>query len=186
MARASWSAGVVAAVRLRHAGLRRAGRALLATVVAAAAAGCGTSNEPTDWVAADASGAVEVNFMESCQLANAEIAAGDSSPEDFKDLCQCSYTGLRADLDFDEFKELDTTLRVTPDPNTISKSITQASWDKAEQAIRNCIRRTSLATPSGGAAEPSGEPAGSPGDASEPPGGAPGQTQEEQVQEEQP
>ena len=123
--------------------MRRA-LATAVAVLAASAAACGTSADPADWAEADESGTVEANFMLACRLANDPFSEDGMNVDGVEALCRCSFNGLRAELDFDEFKELDAALRVTPDPSDLDDAdgeTAEENWEgEAERIIEKCLR----------------------------------------------
>ena len=114
------------------------------TLLIVATVGCGTSADPESWAEADESGNVEANFMQACQLANGLLPDNNLNADSVAELCQCSFDGLRKELNFDEFRELDTALRLTPDPDNLNDGrgeTARASWNhKVKRVIQACTR----------------------------------------------
>jgi hypothetical protein len=82
---------------------RRRGRRLFAVGAAALVlAGCSNSNEPKNYNAD-----VERNFLEACSTAN----EGKKDLPDATAFCECVWTAVRENFEYDEFKALDNTLR---------------------------------------------------------------------------
>jgi len=131
-------------------GFRKAGSALAVLALVIAAAGCGTSADPDSWEEADATGAVRENFLAACELANESLTGDGLNPAAVEAVCVCTFNGLRAEIDFDEFKELDKALRNAPNPSDLDDDegeTAEANWDgKAEQIIRDCLPRSLTST----------------------------------------
>lgn len=84
---------------------------LLASVAAAVftalvLAGCGQET-PTDY-----SDAVEQNFLTQCVGTDADNEGfDDDEVDELRDECECAYDTFQRELEFDDFKELDTEVR---------------------------------------------------------------------------
>ena len=82
--------------------------------------------------------------MNSCLLAYEE-SSGGLSEGDVVFLCRCMYDGLRSELLFDDFKQLDKALRSSPNPSDLDDSDddgAETSWDDtAERTIKECVGR---------------------------------------------
>lgn len=124
---------------------RLAGIVLAVAVFVIVASGCGSSADPTSWEEAEETGKVKENFMNSCKLSYAGTTDDVLKDSTYAErLCECSYDGLRSELQFEEFKALDESLRITPDPNDLDDQEEQGTrqiWDKVEPIIQNCARQ---------------------------------------------
>ena len=118
----------------------------LAVAVVLLVAGCGRSADPDTWAEAEEDdrfesegfqSAVEKNFIESCELANAETL----NDEEAQVLCGCAFDGLRDSLNLQEFKDLDKALRKTPNPSDLDEEPEDVWDDRAEAILEACARR---------------------------------------------
>lgn len=112
---------------------------LLAVVAALflVAAACGNSGAPTSWDdnAADYKGESNVgqperNFRDGCEESGQEDDLDEQVRANLADVCECGFDGIRSQLTFEEFKELDDDLR-----SDINSDLTE----EVNQTMRQCI-----------------------------------------------
>lgn len=74
-------------------------------------AGCSQSNDPADWVEAEAQAGfpVQTNFIDACVKAN--VDQDDMSAAEAESFCSCAFDEVRESLTFEKFKQLDDDLR---------------------------------------------------------------------------
>lgn len=93
--------------------------AALVLVIALVVAGCSQSNDPATWQEAEDQGdadgdfPVRTNFIDACELANAD--QDGMSAEDAVTFCDCAFVQVRESLTFEEFEQLDDDLRSDPE-----------------------------------------------------------------------
>ena len=121
---------------------------VLAAALMLVVAGCGTSADPDTWEEAEeddrftsqefgAKSAVEHNFMASCIEAN----TANLTEAEARVLCRCSFDGLRAQLELEDFRSLDKALRSTPNPSDLDEDPEDLWDDTAEDIFKACARR---------------------------------------------
>ncbi len=118
--------------------------------------GCGNSADPANWAEAEErdftdpetdteyGSAVEFNFMSTCLHANRTDSGGNLTPAEAQVLCRCVFAGLRDNLTFQEFKELDDALRDTPNPSDLDEEPEDIWDDHAEGILDSCARRMDI------------------------------------------
>lgn len=116
-------------------------------------AGCGSSADPKTWEEADAAGSVRQNFMNAC-IASSELVANSGASGEaevlavnvYEEYCGCVFARYREDLEYDEFLELESALRLNPDPRALDNQdahpTAAASWKKTQDIRNNCARKS--------------------------------------------
>ena len=117
-------------------------------------AGCGSSADPESWEEAEAAGSVRQNFMNACMegielAANSGASGGEAevlAVSVGEEYCGCVFDRYRNDWEYDEFRALDSALRLNPDPSDLDSQDVDpsvaVSWEKSQNIMSNCARKS--------------------------------------------
>lgn len=119
-------------------------------------AACGSSADPQSWEEAEAEGSVRENFMNTCveiteSLANSRVSdsavsAAEAEINVYQEYCGCVFNEYVITLEYEEFQELESALKLNPDPGALDKQevhpTAAASWEKSQHIRDNCASKS--------------------------------------------
>ncbi|HEY4377896.1 MAG TPA: hypothetical protein VGM93_12095 [Acidimicrobiales bacterium] len=118
--------------------------AMLSLVVVVALAGCGTQRDPTKFTSG-----VKKAYTTGCVGTGTKDqglpAAGHKKSEvqakaeaTLKDFCSCTYTAIKTDVKFADFKRVQTTLTDEKGQTSKLKDKAAATWKKIQRIYNTC------------------------------------------------